>query len=84
MLTETGLRYPTVLYRMNGNSSLLDQTALAVKLLTTYQSTLAGSITADEHLGGLSPERGYACLRPSFKFTISGTDMEQLGDLHIG
>lgn len=47
---------------MNGNSSLLDQTALAVNLLTTYQSTLAGSITADEHLGGLSPERGYASL----------------------
>ncbi|KAL4733201.1 hypothetical protein BDV11DRAFT_210392 [Aspergillus similis] len=37
-----GLRYSTVLYRMNRNSSLLDQTALAVNL-------------ADEHLGGLSP-----------------------------
>ncbi|KAL3430044.1 hypothetical protein BDV09DRAFT_202517 [Aspergillus tetrazonus] len=53
-----GLRYPTVLYRMNRNSSLLDQTALAVNLVTEYQSTLAGSITADEHLGGLSPQRG--------------------------
>lgn len=58
--TEIGLRYPTVLYRMNRNSSLLDQTALAVNLVTEYQSTLAGSITADEHLGGLSPQRGYA------------------------
>ncbi|XRM42803.1 hypothetical protein ABZX51_006017 [Aspergillus tubingensis] len=67
-----GLRYPTVLYRMNGNSSLLDQTALAVKLLTTYQSTLAGSITADEHLGGLSPERGSeTCISVEMMFSMA-------------
>jgi hypothetical protein len=58
--TKIRLRYPTMLYLMNRNSSLLDQTALAVNLVTKYQLTLAGSITADDHLGGLSPQRGYA------------------------
>jgi hypothetical protein len=53
-----GLRYPTVLYRMNYNTTLLEQTADAVNMTYTYQSTRAGSITADEHLGGLSPQRG--------------------------
>lgn len=74
---NTGLRYPTVLYRMNGNSSLVNQTALALDLLTTYQSTLAGTITADEHLGGLSPERGYASFHLSLFFnTISDSNGE--------
>jgi hypothetical protein len=53
-----GLRYPTVLYRMNHNASLLAQTGNAVNMTYFYQSTRAGSITADEHLGGLSPQRG--------------------------
>ncbi|KAL4887822.1 hypothetical protein BDV59DRAFT_211808 [Aspergillus ambiguus] len=67
-----GLRYPTVLYRMNGNSSLLDQTALAVNLVTSYQTTLAGSITADEHLGGLSPERGSeTCISVEMMFSMA-------------
>ncbi|PYH82666.1 hypothetical protein BO82DRAFT_382874 [Aspergillus uvarum CBS 121591] len=53
-----GLRYPTVLYRLNGNTSLLAQTLTAVNLTATYQTSLSGSIVGDEHIGGLSPQRG--------------------------
>ncbi|KAL4947112.1 hypothetical protein BDW69DRAFT_199895 [Aspergillus filifer] len=67
-----GLRYPTVLYRINGNDSLRDQTALAVDLVTKYQSTLAGSITGDEHLGGLSPKRGSeTCMSVEMMFSMA-------------
>ncbi|KAL4749559.1 hypothetical protein BDW72DRAFT_194695 [Aspergillus terricola var. indicus] len=67
-----GLRYPTVLYQMNGNYSLLDQTALAVNLVTKYQSTLAGSITADEHVGGPGPERGSeTCTSVEMMFSLA-------------
>ncbi|RAH82390.1 hypothetical protein BO86DRAFT_429272 [Aspergillus japonicus CBS 114.51] len=53
-----GLRYPTVLHRLNGNTSLLAQTLTAVNLTATYQTSLSGSIVGDEHIGGLSPQRG--------------------------
>jgi hypothetical protein len=43
---------------MNRNDSLLEQTTNAVNWTYLYQLTRAGSITADEHLGGLSPQRG--------------------------
>lgn len=57
-LTVIGLRYPTVLYRFTGNESLIQQTYDAVSMTAEYQTSLSGSIIADEHLGGLSPERG--------------------------
>ncbi|KAL4967873.1 uncharacterized protein BDV14DRAFT_188040 [Aspergillus stella-maris] len=67
-----GLRYPTVLHRLNGNDSLLEQTALAVDLVTKYQSTLAGSITGDEHLGGRSPARGSeTCMSVEMMFSMA-------------
>lgn len=53
-----GLRYPSVLYRFNGNESLVQQTLDAVNMTATYHTSLSGTIIADEHLGGLSPQRG--------------------------
>lgn len=53
-----GLRYPTVLYRLQKNESLIHQTYLAVNLTANYQTALSGTIIADEYLGGLNPQRG--------------------------
>ncbi|KAL5342509.1 hypothetical protein BJX70DRAFT_386036 [Aspergillus crustosus] len=53
-----GLRYPSVLYCLTRNDSLPDQTDTAVKLTEQYHYTRAGSITGDEHLGGIRPQRG--------------------------
>ncbi|KIW04993.1 hypothetical protein, variant [Verruconis gallopava] len=53
-----GLRYPTALYRRTGNESLVQQTRDAVNMTTAYQTSLSGTIIGDEHLGGLSPQRG--------------------------
>ncbi|CAL5874729.1 uncharacterized protein PFLUO_LOCUS9030 [Penicillium psychrofluorescens] len=53
-----GLRYPTVLYRISKNESLVPQTYMAVNLTTTYQTALSGTIIADEFLGSLNPQRG--------------------------
>lgn len=53
-----GLRYSTVLYRRNGSESLIQQTYDAVNMTVQYQTSLSGTIVGDEHLGGLSPQRG--------------------------
>ncbi|KAF5566738.1 six-hairpin glycosidase [Fusarium phyllophilum] len=53
-----GLRYPTVLYRLTGNDSLVQQTKMAVDMTAKYQGSVSGTIIADEHLGALSPQRG--------------------------
>ncbi|KAG5797381.1 hypothetical protein H9Q69_003556 [Fusarium xylarioides] len=53
-----GLRYPTVLYRLTGNDSLVQQTNMAVDMTAKYQGSVSGTIIADEHLGALSPQRG--------------------------
>ncbi|OBT61933.1 hypothetical protein VE03_08242 [Pseudogymnoascus sp. 23342-1-I1] len=53
-----GLRYPTVLYRITGNESLVKQTRDAVDMTVKYQTSLSGTIIGDEHLGALSPQRG--------------------------
>lgn len=53
-----GLRYPSVLYRSNKNASLVDQTFNAVDMTLKYHTSLSGTIIGDEHLGGLSPQRG--------------------------
>ncbi|KFZ02280.1 hypothetical protein V500_00276 [Pseudogymnoascus sp. VKM F-4518 (FW-2643)] len=57
-LTEAGLRYPTVLYRITGNESLVKQTRDAVDMTVKYQTSLSGTIIGDKHLGALSPQRG--------------------------
>ncbi|KAH9211322.1 hypothetical protein DL95DRAFT_437274 [Leptodontidium sp. 2 PMI_412] len=53
-----GLRYPTVLYRITGNDSLVKQTRDAVDMVVEYQTSLSGTIIGDEHLGALNPQRG--------------------------
>ncbi|KAM0331393.1 hypothetical protein ACHAQA_003066 [Verticillium albo-atrum] len=53
-----GLRYPTVLYRLTGNESLVTQTREAVDLTVKHHTSLSGTIIGDEHLGALSPQRG--------------------------
>ncbi|KAF5702380.1 six-hairpin glycosidase [Fusarium globosum] len=53
-----GLRYPTVLYRLTGNDSLVQQTKMAVDMAVKYQTSVSGTIIGDEHLGALSPQRG--------------------------
>ncbi|KAH7117371.1 hypothetical protein EDB81DRAFT_873227 [Dactylonectria macrodidyma] len=58
LIFQEGLRYPTVLYRLTGNRSLVQQTRDAVNMTTKYQTSLSGTIIADEHLGALSPQRG--------------------------
>jgi len=54
----TGLRYMSQLYRMNKNESLIQQTRDAVEMVYTYQGSASGTITADEYIGGNSPQRG--------------------------
>ncbi|ETS87454.1 hypothetical protein PFICI_01282 [Pestalotiopsis fici W106-1] len=53
-----GLRYPSVLYRYTKNESLVQQTLDAVAMVVKYHTALSGTLIADEHLGGLSPQRG--------------------------
>jgi hypothetical protein len=53
-----GLRYPTVLYAFSGDKSLVEKAHDAVDMTTKYQTSLSGTIVGDEHLGGLSPQRG--------------------------
>ncbi|KFY78878.1 hypothetical protein V499_02053 [Pseudogymnoascus sp. VKM F-103] len=53
-----GLRYPTVLYRVTGNESLVRQTRDAVDMTVKYHTSLSGTIIGDEHLGALNPQRG--------------------------
>ncbi|OKO98056.1 hypothetical protein PENSUB_9636 [Penicillium subrubescens] len=48
------------------------QTGNAVNMTYFYQSTRAGSITADEHLGGLSPQRGSeTCMAAEMMFSMA-------------
>lgn len=48
-----------MLYRMTKEDGLLTQTRNAVNWTYTYHGSSSGTIIADEHLGGLSPQRGY-------------------------
>jgi len=59
-------------YRMTRNESLVQQTRDAVRMTIAYQSTLAGSITADEYLGGQSPQHGSElCMAVETMFSMS-------------
>ncbi|KAH7312367.1 hypothetical protein B0I35DRAFT_376750 [Stachybotrys elegans] len=53
-----GLRYPTLLYRLTREPGLIRKAYEAVDLTCRYQTSLSGTIVGDEHLGGLSPQRG--------------------------
>ncbi|KIM98411.1 hypothetical protein OIDMADRAFT_56776 [Oidiodendron maius Zn] len=67
-----GLRYPTVLYRMTKNESLIPQTFNAVNWTYLYHGSRAGSIIADEHLGNLSPQRGSeTCMAVEMMFSMA-------------
>jgi hypothetical protein len=59
-------------YRMTRNESLVQQTREAVNMTIMYQSSLSGSIIADEYLGGLSPQRGSElCMAVEVMFSMS-------------
>ncbi|KAF1981397.1 hypothetical protein K402DRAFT_425448 [Aulographum hederae CBS 113979] len=53
-----GLRYPSLLHRMTQEEFLADQTRNAVDMTYKYHSSRSGTVIADEHLGGLSAQRG--------------------------
>ncbi|KAH8154047.1 uncharacterized protein LAJ45_01814 [Morchella importuna] len=66
------LRYPAVLYRMTKEDGLLTQTRNAVNWTYTYHGSSSGTIIADEHLGGLSPQRGSElCMSVETMFSLS-------------
>jgi hypothetical protein len=58
------------LYRMNRNESLIQQTRDAVNMTYTYQGSASGTITADEYIGGNSPQRGFVKYPSHYLFTI--------------
>ena len=67
-----GLRFPAILYRMTGEEILLDQTSDAIAWTKLYHGSWAGSIIADEHLGGLSPQRGSeTCMAVEMMFSMA-------------
>lgn len=67
-----GLRFMAQKYRMTRNQSLVDQTRAAVDMTFRYQGTDSGSITADEYVGGTSPQRGSElCMSVESIFSLS-------------
>ena len=57
---------------MTRNESLVQQSRDAVNMTMTYQGTVSGTITADEYLGGISPERGSElCMSVETIFSLS-------------
>ncbi|KAB8232977.1 uncharacterized protein BDW43DRAFT_311712 [Aspergillus alliaceus] len=67
-----GLRYMAQKYRMNHDEQLARQTREAVDMAIQYHGTPSGSITSDEFLGGLSPERGTElCMAVELMFSLS-------------
>ncbi|KAI5847402.1 hypothetical protein DFP73DRAFT_593246 [Morchella snyderi] len=53
-----GLRWTTALYRLDKNESLTTQAHDSVDMLFKYHGADSGTITADELLAGMSPNRG--------------------------
>ncbi|OGM42199.1 hypothetical protein ABOM_009340 [Aspergillus bombycis] len=67
-----GLRYMAQKYRMNHDEKLARQTREAVDMAFHHHGTPSGSITSDEFLGGLSPERGTElCMAVELMFSLS-------------
>ncbi|KAF7589543.1 hypothetical protein BBP40_004166 [Aspergillus hancockii] len=70
--TAQALRYMAQKYRMNHDEKLARQTRDAVDMVFRYHGTPSGSITSDEFLGGLSPERGTElCMTVELMFSLS-------------
>ncbi|KAE8151426.1 hypothetical protein BDV25DRAFT_171460 [Aspergillus avenaceus] len=70
--TAQGLRYMAQRYRMNRDESLARQTRDAVDMVYRYHGTPSGSVTSDEFLGGLGPERGTElCMTVELMFSLS-------------
>lgn len=59
-------------YRMNHDEKLARQTREAVDMAFRYHGTPSGSITSDEFLGGLGPQRGTElCMAVELMFSLS-------------
>ncbi|KAF5496551.1 Non-reducing end beta-L-arabinofuranosidase [Colletotrichum fructicola] len=78
-----GLRYPAHLYRMEPSDDLASLCRDAVKKTFDYHGTAAGSISSDEYIGGLSPQRGSElCCSVELMFSISYL-YQLFGDNHF-
>ncbi|KAL1613317.1 hypothetical protein SLS54_010739 [Diplodia seriata] len=67
-----GLRYPAQLYRMYPSSRLLHLSKQAVARAFEFHGTPAGSLSSDEYIGGLSPQRGAElCCTVELIFSLS-------------
>ncbi|KAI8176030.1 hypothetical protein K4K51_006973 [Colletotrichum sp. SAR 10_75] len=78
-----GLRYPAHLYRMEPSEDLASLCRDAVKNTFAYHGTAAGSISSDEYIGGLSPQRGSElCCSVELMFSISYL-YQLFGDNHF-
>lgn len=59
-------------FRMTRNETLVEQSRDAVNMTIAYQSSLSGSIIADEYPGGLSPVRGSElCMAVEVMFSMA-------------
>ncbi|KAF6822350.1 duf1680 domain containing protein [Colletotrichum plurivorum] len=67
-----GLRYPAHLYRMEPSEDLAMLCRDAVTKTFAFHGTAAGSISSDEYIGGLSPQRGSElCCSVELMFSLS-------------
>ncbi|KAK1543781.1 hypothetical protein CPAR01_04414 [Colletotrichum paranaense] len=67
-----GLRYPAHLYRMHPSPELANLSRDAVRKTFKYHGTPAGSVSSDEYIGGLSPQRGSElCCSVELMFSLS-------------
>ncbi|KAK1671469.1 hypothetical protein BDP55DRAFT_718965 [Colletotrichum godetiae] len=67
-----GLRYPAHLYRMHPSPELANLSRDAVAKTFKYHGTPAGSLSSDEYIGGLSPQRGSElCCSVELMFSLS-------------
>ncbi|KAK1725879.1 uncharacterized protein BDZ83DRAFT_575663 [Colletotrichum acutatum] len=67
-----GLRYPAHLYRMHPSPELANLCKDAVRKTFKYHGTPAGSVSSDEYIGGLSPQRGSElCCSVELMFSLS-------------
>ncbi|KAK1640697.1 hypothetical protein BDP81DRAFT_509919 [Colletotrichum phormii] len=57
-IVYAGLRYPAHLNRMHPSPELANLSRDAVAKTFKYHGTPAGSLSSDEYIGGLSPQRG--------------------------
>ncbi|KAL0930458.1 DUF1680 domain containing protein [Colletotrichum truncatum] len=78
-----GLRYPAHLYRMEPSEELASLCRDAVSKTFQFHGTAAGSISSDEYIGGLSPQRGSElCCSVELMFSLSYL-FQLFGDNHF-